>query len=127
MTTRSGRLAILGTLGVLSLALGACATSGPRYAYTPRPFTRSNIVHLRRGLPGDSLIAMFGTPDSTYAISMGEKTDKPWEGVAWRYRIQRDPAYEFIERPVVNTFYLYKSGQALLLHHWVLEKDVAGG
>jgi len=126
VTIRSGKLAILVRLGVLSLALGACATSGPRYTYTPRPFTRSNVAHLRRGLPGDSLIAMFGKPDSTYVISMGKKTDRPWEAVAWRYRIQRDPAYAFVDRPVVNTFYLYKSGQALLLHHWVLEKDLAG-
>lgn len=104
-----------------ALLLSACAVAPPPRAYPERPFDASMLERVRVGIPADSIIALFGPPDTLYEMTFGAKTERPWEGVAYRYYAARDPLYRYADEWKKNTFYFYRSPQGLVLNHWVIE------
>lgn len=113
----------LATLG-LAVLLGACAAGPAPRSYPDRPFSDTKLSHIRVGLPADSLIALFGQPDTIYELTFGAKTDRKWDGVAYRYYVAKDPLYQYVDEWKKNTFYFYRSPEGLVLNHWVVEHQV---
>lgn len=108
----------------LAVILGACAV-GPRpRSYPERPFTDSMLGQVRVGMPADSLVALFGQPDTVYEMTFGARTDREWKGVAYRYYAAKDRMYRFVDAWKKNTFYFFRSPTGLVLNHWVVEHEM---
>lgn len=106
-----------------ALLLSACAAASrplPR-GYPERQFNTAILDHVRAGIPANSIIALFGPPDTVYEMTFGAKTGRPWDGVAYRYYAARDPLYRYTDEWKRNTFYFYRSPYGLVLNHWVIE------
>lgn len=110
---------------ILAFALGACATRSAPRSYPVRPFYDDLLAHVRVGMPADSLVLLFGPPDTTFEMTFGSKTDRQWQGVVYRYYVAKDPMYQYVDEWKKNTFYFYRSPQGLLLNHWVIEHRMA--
>ena len=118
----------IGTLLTLAVAvlLGACAARPAPRSYPVRPFDDARLRHVQVGISADSIIALFGQPDTIYEMTFGSKTDREWEGVAYRYYAAKDPLYQYVNEWKKNTFYFYRSPRGLVLNHWVIEHQALG-
>lgn len=122
---RIGRIALPALL-LFTLLLGACAVGPAPRSYPDRPFHDARLSHVQVGISADSLISLFGQPDSIYDMTFGAQTDREWEGVAYRYYAARDLMYQHVDEWKKNTFYFYRSPRGLVLNHWVIEHQVLG-
>lgn len=122
---RNWRIVAL-TLTILTLILGACAVAPAPRSYPERPFHDSRLSQVQVGISADSLIALFGQPDTIYDMTFGAKTDREWDGVAYRYYAAKDPLYQYVDEWKKNVFYFYRSPEGLVLNHWVVEHQVLG-
>lgn len=119
------RIAILPILS-FAVLLGACATGPAPRSYPVRPFDDARLRHVQVGISADSIVALFGQPDTVYEMTFGSKTDREWEGVAYRYYAAKDPLYQYVDEWKKNTFYFYRSPRGLVLNHWVIEHRALG-
>jgi len=112
----------------LAATLAACVATAPRRFYPPRPFHDDNVARLQVGMPAEAVVALFGAPDTTYAMRFGADTGREWEGVAYRYYVVRDPAYVHVDRWKKNVFYFQRAEDgSLRLNHWSIEHRTEAG
>ena len=105
-------------LGLLCLLLigSSCAPTFPH-----RTFTAARTAGIELGMSPEEVSGVFGEPDSIYARTFGEKTDRAWSGLVWEYYMDQDPTYLHCRRALTNSFVFLDEGAAPRLNHWRLE------
>lgn len=107
---------------VLAVTVSACMSAGSTRVYPVRPFYDAVLAQIDTGITPDSLVAVLGQPDTTYAMTLGKAAGSEWAGVAYRYYATQDTSYKFVDRWKRNVFYFYKDRAGRLrLNHWTIE------
>ena len=73
------------------------------------------------GMPPLEVEQLFGSPDISFEMAFGEKTEKPWSGLVFKYYTIRDHEFKYAVRYKTNTLVFDTSNEPAKLHHWILE------
>ena len=104
-------------LSLVLSALISCATTSARHP----EFTSKNVFDLRTGMTQKEIEDKFGSPDRTSIMTMGTKTQNPWQSLVYYYDMRKNGKGEYRQLVYTNTFYFVMDIQPPLLRSWELE------
>ena len=104
-------------LSLVLSALISCASTSARHP----EFTSKNVFDLRTGMTQKEIEDKFGSPDRTSIMTMGTKTQNPWQSLVYYYDMRKNGKGEYRHIVYTNTFYFVMDIQPPLLRSWELE------
>ena len=104
-------------LSLVLSALISCATTSARHP----EFTSKNVFDLRTGMTQKEIEDKFGSPDRTSIMTMGTKTQNPWQSLVYYYDMRKNGKGEYRHLVYTNAFYFVMDIQPPLLRSWELE------
>jgi hypothetical protein len=103
---------------VVALGLLACSSTNPGASSQVAPVDMT----LRKGMTMPEVEAVYGNPYSAEEKTMGQKAAAPWDGIVWKYRLGKDPMYEYTVRYLTNTLVFTKTTNPPTLVYWEIEE-----